>query len=76
MNRKKNLMLIDGRNQDMIRVAIVNSNCNQLYDLDYYNEFEYGKGTIHLGIVEKVFPSLQAVFVKYKATTVNDYSFA
>ena len=73
MNRKKNLMLIDGRNQEMIRVAIVNSNCNQLYDLDYYNEFEYGKGSIHLGIVEKVFPSLQAVFVKYKATGKNGF---
>jgi len=73
MNRKKNLMLIDGRNQEMIRVAIVNSNNNQLYDLDYYNEFEYGNGSVHLGVVERVFPSLQAVFVKYKADGKNGF---
>jgi ribonuclease E len=72
MNRKKNLMLIDSANPDVIRVGILNQN-NQLIDIDYHTKFSYNRGSIHIGVIEKIFPSLQAVFVKYKDSGKNGF---
>jgi ribonuclease E len=64
MQREKTTMLIDGTNEDIVRVASVYN--NQLQDIDFYENLSHSRGSIHFGIVTKVLPSLQAVFVKYK----------
>ena len=64
MQKEKTVMLIDGTNEDMVRVASVYN--NQLQDIDFYENLSHGRGSIHFGIITKVLPSLQAVFVKYK----------
>ncbi len=64
MQKEKTVMLIDGTNEDMVRVASVYN--NQLQDIDFYENLSYGRGSIHFGVITKVLPSLQAVFVKYK----------
>ena len=72
MNKRRNSILIDSSNADVIRVGTINYN-NQLSDIEYYTKFSFGKGSIHLGIVERVFPSLQAVFVRYKDSGKNGF---
>jgi ribonuclease E len=64
MQKEKTVMLIDGTNEDIVRVASVYN--NQLQDIDFYENLSHSRGSIHFGIVTKVLPSLQAVFVKYK----------
>lgn len=64
MQREKTTILIDGSNDEMIRVASIYN--NQLQNIDFYENLSHSRGSIHFGIITKVLPSLQAVFVKYK----------
>jgi len=66
MHKEKAMMLVDGKNENIIRVASIYNNA--LQTIDFYENLSYSRGSIHFGIITRVLPSLQAVFVKYKET--------
>jgi ribonuclease E len=73
MSKKKSTMLLDCLSPGFTRLAVINENATQLEDFDCFTETDYEKGSIHVGIIEKVFPSLQAAFVRFKSSGKNGF---
>lgn len=62
-SHKKRTLLIDSDSENP-RVALIGH--GKLLDYEYYTNLADSKGSIHLGVVTKILPGLQAVFIKYK----------